>query len=271
MRNWLKWIRISFGVAAMLALLGLAQSQSIKLSDVPVVEWNQNDSLELIDYQTVLSWTSGFLPKGNSWPQIDSMEERLGRHPSVFHVEASVSVNGKIRIQIDQRDPLLRLIDSLGHQRYLDKEDQLMPALVGIPARTPVVTGLSDLDGTASDSLFISELSILAKALYSDPFWWNFSDQISVKPGQGFVMSPKIGQHQIVLGTASNLNGKLKKLKLFYQHGLHSSDWNSYSIIDARYKGQIVCQPTFVATQPISGPVHLVDTADSTISILNPF
>ena len=121
MRNWLKWIRISLGLVAMLALLGLAQSQPISINRIPVVEWNHNDTLELIDYPTVLSWTAGCVENENQWPQIDSIEERLSRHPSVFKVEASVGINGIIRIQIDQRDPLLRLIDSLGHQIYLDK------------------------------------------------------------------------------------------------------------------------------------------------------
>ena len=256
---------------AMLALLGLGQSQSIELSEVPVVEWNKDDTLELIDYQTVLSWTSGFVSNGSAWPQIDSMEERLGRHPSVYHVEASVSVNGKIRIQIDQRDPIVRMIDSLGHQRYLDKTKHLMPALVGIPAHIPIATGLSDLDAIAADSVFMEELFVLAKCLYSDSFWWNFSDQITLKPGLGFVLSPKIGQHQIVLGDASNLKGKLKKLKLFYKSGLHPSDWNSYSIIDARYRGQVVCQPSSVASQPILPAVEIVAPADSILSIPNPF
>lgn len=270
MQSWLKWVRISLGLGSMLALLGLAQSQSIAFTKVPVVEWNQNDTLELIDYPTVLTWTDGFVKNGSQWPQIDSMEERLRRHPSVYRVEASVGINGKIRIQIDQRDPLLRLIDSLGHQQYLDKTKHLMPAMVGIPARIPIATGLGNLSGLAEDSALLDELMELANQLYSDPFWWIFTDQISLHPTKGFVLNPKIGKHQVVLGKATKLSGKLKKLKLFYMHGLHPADWDAYATIDARFKGQIVCQPYSLPPLQITQPRDSLATADTTSTIPNP-
>ena len=270
MRNWLKWIRISLGVCTMLALLGLAQSQPTSYNEVPVVEWNADDTQDLIDYSTVLSWTSGFASKSSRWPQIDSIEERLGRHPSVHQVQASVGINGTIRIQIDQRDPLLRLMDSLGHQLYLDKSKHLMPALVGVPARLPVVTGLPNLSRLKSDTLLLQDLMELANSLYADPFWWIFSDQISVNSTQGFVLTPKIGKHQIILGSTLHLPGKLKKLKLFYTKGLHPADWNLYSIIDGRYQGQIVCQPAAYLPLPTLQPADSLPSTDSILSIQNP-
>lgn len=247
----------------MVGLLGLAQSQPIRIRETPVVEWNAEDTLELIDYSTVLSWTSGLIVPGNQWLSIDSIEERLGRHPSVQNVEASLGINGQIRIQIDQRDPLLRLLDSLGHQNYLDKTSKLMPALVGIPARLPVVTGLDNLSRLQTDSSTLNELMVLANGLYSDPFWWSFADQISIHPNYGFVLCPKIGQHQILLGSATSMEGKLNKLKYFYTKGLHPTDWDSYSIVDGRYKGQVVCQPSKPIPLPVPEPMDSLMRPDT--------
>ncbi len=265
MKKWLKWIRFALGLASMGFLLGIAQTQPHPHKTTAVVEWNDNDTLELIDYQTVLSLTGEFISNPNSWPRIDSIEDRLSRFPSIEVAQASVGINGNVRIQINQRDPLLRLIDSLGHQQYLDKKKQLFPALVGIPAKLPVVTGLPLLAQLPKDSTTMSDLMALATALYADHFWWNFTDQVAIKPQVGFVISPKLGSHQIVLGSAKELSGKLNKLRIFYRHGLHPSDWNSYSVIDARFKGQVVCQPRMVQPEQ----VDTLSSPDSTLTLSN--
>lgn len=265
MKSWLKWIRFALGLASMGFLLGLAQTQPNPHKTTAVVEWNDNDTLELIDYQTVLSLTKAFISDANTWPRIDSIEDRLSRFPSIEGAEASVGINGNVRIQINQRDPLLRLIDSLGHQQYLDKKKQLFPALVGIPAKLPVVTGLPLLPQLAKDSATMSDLMALATALYADPFWWNFADQVALKPQVGFVISPKLGSHLIVLGTTKEIAGKLNKLRIFYRHGLHPSDWNTYSVIDARFKGQVVCQPRIVNLEK----PDTLSTPDSTLTLSN--
>ncbi|MDA0929847.1 MAG: hypothetical protein O3C32_00580 [Bacteroidetes bacterium] len=265
MKKWLKWIRFALGLASMGFLLGLAQTQPNRHKTTAVVEWSDNDTLELIDYQTVQALTAEFISNPNAWPRIDSIEDRLSRFPSIEGAQASVGINGMVRIRINQRDPLLRLIDSLGHQQYLDKQKQLFPALVGIPAQLPVVTGLPLLPKLPQDSTTMADLMALATALYADPFWWNFTDQVAITPQVGFVISPKLGNHQIILGSANELIGKLNKLRIFYRHGLQPSDWNTYSVIDARFKGQIVCQPLRVQPEKVDTLIN----PDSTHTLSN--
>jgi cell division protein FtsQ len=50
-----------------------------------------------------------------------------------------------------------------------------------------------------------------------------------------------VGNHRILLGQIEYYRENLEKLKLFYEKGLNQMGWNQYSIINLKYKNQVVC------------------------------
>jgi cell division protein FtsQ len=53
---------------------------------------------------------------------------------------------------------------------------------------------------------------------------------------------PRAGNHRIVIGDASNLELKYKKLLAFYAHTLHTRDLNQYRRINLKFDNQVVCE-----------------------------
>ena len=53
---------------------------------------------------------------------------------------------------------------------------------------------------------------------------------------------PRVGRHVIIFGTLDDAQSKLDKLMLFYEKVLSYEGWDAYSVINLRYKGQIVCR-----------------------------
>jgi cell division protein FtsQ len=53
-------------------------------------------------------------------------------------------------------------------------------------------------------------------------------------------MFPLHGSHVIEFGTTENFEEKLYKLKAFYTEGLNKIGWSKYSVINVRYKNQVV-------------------------------
>jgi cell division protein FtsQ len=72
--------------------------------------------------------------------------------------------------------------------------------------------------------------------------WSRFVQQVHVNNAGELVMVPLIGDQTIVLGSARNLDDKLRRLKIFYQEGMPHSGWKTYSSLNVKYEGQVVCR-----------------------------
>jgi cell division protein FtsQ len=44
-----------------------------------------------------------------------------------------------------------------------------------------------------------------------------------------------------LLGDAHDLDEKFRKLFAFYRYGLNKIGWNKYSIINIKFKNQVIC------------------------------
>ncbi|MDR1436585.1 MAG: cell division protein FtsQ, partial [Candidatus Symbiothrix sp.] len=65
--------------------------------------------------------------------------------------------------------------------------------------------------------------------------------QIYVAPNKDIELTPRVGNHQIILGKLEDCEEHLEKLKVFYEKILNKVGWNKYSKINLKYKNQIVC------------------------------
>jgi cell division protein FtsQ len=77
--------------------------------------------------------------------------------------------------------------------------------------------------------------------LEKDEFWKAQMEQVLVNDKSELILIPKVGDHQIILGTTEGLEEKLNRLMLFYKEALTKTGWNQYGTINLKYKGQIVC------------------------------
>jgi cell division protein FtsQ len=50
-----------------------------------------------------------------------------------------------------------------------------------------------------------------------------------------------VGNHQILLGSLDDFEKKLKHLRLFYEQVIPKMGWEKYSVINLKYRNQIVC------------------------------
>ncbi len=68
---------------------------------------------------------------------------------------------------------------------------------------------------------------------------------------QNFELVPVLGSHKILLGDLSNLSEKLENVYTFYQNVLNKIGWDKYTLIDARYKNQVVASPSLPWKAPV--------------------
>ncbi len=174
------------------------------------------------------------------------VERILEEDPFVKNAEVALTANSRIRIRVEQRQPILRVIDNLGAQYYLDKEGHRVPLSRHFAARALVATGnipphtpefLSKKDHPMKD------LFELTNFILADPFWNAMFEQIFLNKRNEFVLVPKVGDQVIILGKwDTDVHDKFRRLKVFYEEGMSREGWQKYRTIDLRYRNQVVCE-----------------------------
>jgi cell division protein FtsQ len=144
------------------------------------------------------------------------------------------TVSGKIKIVISQKMPILRIFSSGGNY-YVDKSGNVMPSALGQAIYVPVASG------NIEKSFATTDLYKFALFLQKDDFWNDQIEQIYVRSTDDIEIIPRVGSHRIILGSLENYENKLKRLRLFYEQVIPKMGWEKYSVVNLKYKNQIVC------------------------------
>jgi len=177
-------------------------------------------------------------PIGKTMKEINTatMEKKLLEHPVIKKAECYKTSSGNIRIDIWQKKPMFRIMLNNGANYYVDYERKKLPLSDDFVAYVPIVTG------NLTDNEFITnELFDFIDFLRNDKFWNSQIVQIDVDSNKEIELTPRVGNHIILLGTLENYNDKLKSLLKLYQEALNTGGWNQYNKIDLRYRNQIIC------------------------------
>ncbi len=177
--------------------------------------------------------------------EVERMERVLQEDPFVADADTWIDQNNILHVRIEQREPLLRVLDNHGGNYYLDKNGQKMPPSKNFTARVLVATG--NLPPYTTDFLDkkrnpLKDLFNLTNTLLADDFYANFIQQIHVNNAGEFVLVPLVGDQKIILGSTRRLEDKLNRLKIFYQKAMPATGWREYETINLKYTGQIVCK-----------------------------
>jgi cell division protein FtsQ len=56
------------------------------------------------------------------------------------------------------------------------------------------------------------------------------------------MLVPLLGRQKVILGSVDDLKNKFERLKIFYQEAMPYTGWNTYSTLNVKYNGQVVCK-----------------------------
>ena len=166
----------------------------------------------------------------NTW----KIEEALMKNVIIESVKVVQSISGMITITVTQKKPVLRVYNATGSY-YVDNTGNTMPSTLGQAIYVPVASG------NIEKSYAVSELYKFALFLQHDAFWNDQITQIYVRSAKDVEIVPRVGSHRILMGSLDDYETKLKKLRLFYEQVTPKMGWDKYSIINLKYRNQLVC------------------------------
>lgn len=189
---------------------------------------------------------------------LNILEKALSEHPSIEKTDVYTTISGKLHIDVLQRTPLVRVYTASGDSYYIDKNGWLMPLSVKHTAKVPIANGNikasyvkyvnynlsqhSVMEDSLADLRTLATLYRLCAFISSDPFLNAQISQIFINNDREIELIPRVGNHTILFGDAEDIQLKFDKLKIFYKKGLNKTGWNNYSLINLKYKNQIVCK-----------------------------
>ena len=208
------------------------------------------------------------------------LEILLSNKPSIAKANVHKTISGKVVIEVTEREPIIRIYNRFGESFYLDREGSLMPLSNQYSARVLIANGdinipystvynLEKLEKeinpifrktnttAVQNTVLIEKLNVdeneypganqlkglfqMAKFIEQNPFWKAQISQIYIGENGDFELAPRVGGHNIIFGSSAALEEKFEKLMTFYKKGLSRTGWNEYSVINLKFKNQVVC------------------------------
>lgn len=187
---------------------------------------------------------------------VNYLERLMYTNPWVQRAEVYLIINGVVDIEIEQRQPILRIINQQGESYYMDSNGMLMLWSPDFTPRLLVVSGnikesYDDWSQARMDELInndtlktrtlLDDFYKMAQFILADEFWSAHVEQIYLNNYGEMELVPKVGDHKIIFGNSGEMEEKFWKLKTFYTEGLNYTGWDRYDTLNLKFNNQVVC------------------------------
>ena len=243
-------------VAIVVALGFVNKNQDELILNSPIINIDYETENRFIDKDDVLAQ---IINKNDTNPltmntvNVSELENKINGNAAIKSAEIYKTINGDLVVDVKQRRPIVRVFSN-NTSYYIDENGWLMPTSKTYTSRLLVVNGdffepyakrykfnYAALNDTLQSKTILDDIYQISRFIDKSDFWKAQIQQVYVDKDLDFVLIPKVGNHKIVFGGVENLEGKFEKLMIFYKKGLKKTGWNEYSVINLKYKNQVVC------------------------------
>lgn len=246
------------GAVAVFTLLGFASKKQSDATcwklDITVLGDEEKKYIdEALVTKIAESATDEIVGKKVSEIDITAIYKKLAENSSIKKAHVFTTVDGRCVVQVKQRTPIARILNADGTSFYLDKDGFTMALSNHYTAKVPVFTGVinekmseQSIIDYPTDSEFLKtsmldDIYALTNFISQNEFWKAQVEHIRISAQKEFEIIPRVGNHLITIGDATNLEEKFRKLMAFYANTIHTRDLNAFSSINVEYDGQVVC------------------------------
>lgn len=246
MKKRLIYIGTILGIVLIIVLSNIIMRESYIKSVELQITYPSNDKIIVEnDIENDLTKHFGiFTKQKRKQVEIGEIRQYLENKNFVDNVSVSISITGVLKIFITQRMALVRIFDKHNKSYYLDRKGIVIKTEAGKSVDAIIASGnISDSVSVKIDSIKTKQLFDiynLAMIIYSDSILKYQIDQI-VRKDTSYILMPKIGDYEIILGERTEWKEELLRLHLLYTKAFVKEGWDKYSMVDLRFNNQVVC------------------------------
>jgi cell division protein FtsQ len=172
------------------------------------------------------------------------LEAKLKANPFIEFAKVYADMDGVINVEISQRQPILRIMNRIDQDFYVDQHGLKVPLSANFTARVLVANGyIDELFANQVDTLHTPvamEVFKTADYIRKDSLWDAQIAQIYVNKDHEIELVPRVGNNRILLGNADSLESKFHNLLVFYKKAIPQVGWAAYKVINVKYANQVV-------------------------------
>lgn len=260
------WLVSLTGVVMLLSFINV-KKMAVKCNSVKILIPGADNFIERDEIDAILRKSEGMLV-GRNLEQINihNIEKRLQANPYIAFAKVFVDMDGTLHIDVSQRKPILRIINDVGQDFYIDNKGLKMPISSNFTADVLVATGdIKEFFRNHVDTLrsqLAQDLYKTALYIQKDTLWNAQIEQIYVDDKGDIELVPRVGNQRIILGSADSLDKKMNNLLLFYKKAMPEVGWDTYKSINVKYTNQIVC----VKRDSLEKRAEIVDAVPKSVS-----
>jgi cell division protein FtsQ len=173
------------------------------------------------------------------------IEKAIYRNPFVDEASVFMDVQGRLSIEVSQREPVLRVVNRHMESYYVDANGRTMPISATYAAAVMVATGNINDRPAPGDSLRSDRLRAvfaLNEYLREHALLSALFVQIYVNGEGEFELIPRVGNHSVLIGDGADMDEKMKKLLALYKSALDKEGWAEYRQVNLKFKDQVICK-----------------------------
>ncbi len=240
----LLWIGIGIGTGVL--LVAAAMHQKTKKCAGIEVEIDGVNGIAYVSKPQIIALLSGGNPNafvGRPILAIDleKAEQKLEQNLWIRNAELYFDNKDLLQVKVTEREPVARIFTQSGLSFYVDDTGECLPINNEQVARVPVFTSFpAEMNALRkADSIKLLQVRDMGAYMLRNKLWMAQIEQVDLV-GDAFELVPKLGNHMIYFGDATQMEQKFKRLELFYKRIMRNTGWNYYGRIDLSYNKLLI-------------------------------
>lgn len=225
-------------------------------TNAPVIKIDRSEGVDFVTEEILVEKLKNLGYNFNGQPmdeiELDRIEEQITAIPGVKKTEAYKYLEGNVEIEVTQRRPIARVILSDGMiGYYLGEDGEIIPLSDYFVAKVPVFSGaiedklskgnVANLSDSSKLKYVVDDIYKVAKSIDGNDFMKAQVLQVYVTPKKEFELIPRVGNHRVIFGEATDTEIKIKKLEKFYTEAITPEELNLYDTLNVKYYNQLIC------------------------------
>jgi cell division protein FtsQ len=208
------------------------------ISDVYFVE--EKDVIKLLENEFPVLANKQML-EGIS---LHDLEKKVESHPFVKNAEVFTDLKGKIIVKVSQHVPMARIVRPMAADGYISTEGKVLPTSPHYTSRVMTIEGPKTGELLEAGDLSESHPGLLdlIRYIHKDKFWNAQISAVEVLGNEDLILYQQVGKQTIEFGKPEEIEEKFSRINIYYKEILPQKGWNTYSRVNVKFKGQIVCE-----------------------------
>lgn len=177
---------------------------------------------------------------------LEGIEKVIEKLPYVSKAEVYADIDGVMKVRVEQREVILRVINKIGQEYYVDRNGNKIPVTLKYVPRVLVANGhISEGYSNALEpveTVLVQDLIAVVNRVMGDHLWENQIVQIYVNNQGDIEFVPRVGTEILLIGSSDNLDDKLRRLEIYYKNILPKVGTEAYEKVNVKYREQIICE-----------------------------